>query len=84
MSRSDSRLRAIAENPSVTPATRITVALIDRAATDLQATHDRTQLSKTDIVNRAISLYEFVNAEQNAGGELILRRDGNDYIIKLL
>ena len=84
MSRSESRLRAITENSSVTPASRITVALIDRAAADLQATHDRTQLSKTDIVNRAVSLYEFIDAELTAGANLIVRRDGNDYIIKLL
>ena len=84
MARGESRLRAIAENSPVTPATRITVALIDRSAADLQTIHERTQLSKTDIVNRAISLYEFIDAEVNAGSELIIRRDGNDYFIKLL
>lgn len=84
MSRGDSRLRAIAENSPPPPATRITVALVDRAAADLQAVHDRTQLSKTNIVNRAISLYEFIDAEMNAGSELVIRRDGNDYIVKLL
>ena len=68
------------------PATvdRITVSLIAKAATELQLTHDRTGLSKTDIVNRAISLYEFVDAEQGAGADLIVRRDGKDHIIKLL
>jgi hypothetical protein len=41
-------------------------------------------MSKTDIVNRAVSLYEFVEAEMSAGAELIVRRDGEDYIVKLL
>jgi len=41
-------------------------------------------LSKTDIVNRAISLYELIDAEVNAEAELIVRRDGQDHIIKLL
>lgn len=84
MSRGESRLRAVTENSSVTPASRITVALVDRAATDLQTTHERTQLSKTDIVNRAISLYEFIDAELGKGADLIIRRDGHDSIIKLL
>jgi hypothetical protein len=68
------------------PATvdRITVALVARAAADLQATQDRTGLSKTDIVNRAISLYEFIDTELNDGGELIVRRDGKEHLIKLL
>ena len=63
---------------------RITVALVRKAATDLEITQDRTGLSKTDIVNRAISLYEFVDAELSADAELIVRRNGKEHIIKLL
>jgi hypothetical protein len=63
---------------------RVTVALVPKAAVDLQIVHDRTGLSKTDIVNRAISLYEFVDAELAGGAELIVRRDGSDYFVKLL
>ena len=63
---------------------RITVALVPKAAKELQLLQDRTGLSKTDIVNRAISLYEFVDAEQGAGADLIVRRDGKEHIIKLL
>lgn len=52
---------------------RITVALIPRAAEDLQNLQDKTGLSKTDLVNRAISLYEFIEAERSAGRELLVR-----------
>lgn len=52
---------------------RITVALIPKAGADLQALQDRTGLSKTDIVNRAISLYEFFDAQIRAGNDLFLR-----------
>jgi hypothetical protein len=62
----------------------ITVALVVKAADDLQLTRERTNLSKTDIVNRALSLYEFVDAELRAGAELIVRRDGEDYHVKLM
>jgi hypothetical protein len=63
---------------------RITVPLIEKAAEDLRITHDRTGLSRTDIVNRAISLYEFIDAELRAHTELIVRRNGKDHVIKLL
>ncbi|GLY91089.1 hypothetical protein [Actinoallomurus iriomotensis] len=64
---------------------RITVSLIAKAAEHLEQTRERTKLSKTDIVNRAISLYEFIDAELSAGGELTLRRtDGTSHLIKLL
>ena len=84
MSRNGSKLPADPDNPPVATAGRITVALVDKAANDLQVTHARTSLSKTDIVNRALSLYEFIDAELSAGAELIVRRDGKDHFIKLL
>jgi hypothetical protein len=71
--------------PSPAPVVdRITVALIPRAAGDLQNVQDRTGMSKTDIVNRAITLYEFIDAELAAGSELIICRDGTNHIVKLL
>jgi hypothetical protein len=84
MSRNASRAPASADNPSATPADRITVTLIPKVAAELQVIHDRTGLSKTDIVNRAITLYEFVDAELSAGAELIVRGDGESHRIKLI
>jgi hypothetical protein len=54
-------------------ADRITVALIPRAAEDLQRLQDRTGLSKTDIANRAITLYEFIDAQLREGRDLLIR-----------
>jgi len=45
------------------PAERITVSLIPKAVADLQRLQDRTGLSKTNLVNRAIMLYEFVDRQ---------------------
>lgn len=56
-----------------TLADRITVALIPQAAGDLQQLQDRTGLSKTDIVNRAISLYDFINTQLREGRDLLIR-----------
>ena len=52
---------------------RITIALIPKAGQDLQRLQDRTDLSKTDIVNRAITLYEFFDARQRDGHDVLLR-----------
>jgi hypothetical protein len=62
----------------------ITVVLVAKAAADLKITQERSHLSTTDIVNRALSLYEFVDAELKAGAELIIRRDGQAYQVELM
>jgi hypothetical protein len=55
------------------PPDRITVALIPKAADELLRLQDRTRLSKTDVVNRAITLYEFVDERTRAGQEILIR-----------
>jgi glycosyltransferase A (GT-A) superfamily protein (DUF2064 family) len=72
-----------AQNPPQT-VTRITVALVAKAAADLRRTLARTHLSQTDVVNRALSLYEFVDSEMSSGAELIVRRDGEEHHVVLL
>jgi hypothetical protein len=52
---------------------RITVTLIPKAGGDLQHLQDRTSLSKTDLVNRAITLYEFIDAQLREGRDLLIR-----------
>jgi hypothetical protein len=52
---------------------RITVALIPKVSEDLQHLQDRTNLSKTDIANRAITLYEFIEAQLRAGKDILIR-----------
>ena len=48
---------ASAKAPALPPISeRITVALVPKAAEDLERTKERTHLSKTDIVNSAKSL----------------------------
>jgi hypothetical protein len=54
-------------------AERITVALIPQAAEDLRRLLDRTSLSRTDITNRAITLYEFIDGQIRKGRDVLLR-----------
>lgn len=39
----------------------------------MQQTLERTGLSKTDIINRAVSLFEFIDARLSRGAELLIR-----------
>ena len=75
---------AQADKPTV--ADRITVALVSKAAADLAELQKRTGLSKTDVVNRAISLYEFVDAQIKDGNDLLVRdpRTKETQLVRLL
>jgi hypothetical protein len=55
------------------PAEPITVALISKVMEDLKLLQDRTDLSRTDIANRAITLYEFIDGQLRAGREVLIR-----------
>ena len=65
---------------------RITVALIPQAAEDLQRLQERTSLSKTDLVNRAITLYEFIDAQNRASRDILIRDTtrGETQVVRLL
>ena len=67
-------------------AERITVALIPQSADDLQHLLDKTGLSKTDLVNRAITLYEFIDSQLRGGQDLILRdrKTGETQLVRFL
>jgi hypothetical protein len=67
-------------------AERITVALIPKAGEDLQRLQERTSLSKTDLANRAIILYEFIDAQLRAGRDLLVRdsQSGETQLVKIL
>lgn len=67
---------AATERPAVTE--RITVALVRKAGEDLETLQERTGLSKTDIVNRAISLYEFIESQMAAEKQLLIKDPKTD------
>jgi hypothetical protein len=63
----------------------ITVTLIPKAEDDLRRLQKRTNLSKTDLANRAITSYEFLDAQMRAGHDLIVRdnRTGETKVVWL-
>jgi hypothetical protein len=67
-------------------AERITVALVPKVGEELQRLQDRTSLSKTDITNRAITLYEFIDTQLREGRDVLIRDNetGETQIVRLL
>lgn len=64
---------------------RVNVTLIQSAADALQALRDRTGLKKVDIVNRAVQIFEFVDAEMRAGNDVLIQSpDGDVQRVKIL
>ena len=51
----------------------VAVALISKVESDLQKLRDRTGLSRTDIINRAITLYEFIDEQLSAGNQVHIK-----------
>ena len=65
---------------------RVTVALIPAAEGDLRRLQERTGLSMTDLVNRAITTYAFFDAHQRAGREILARdnKTGETLLVRFL
>jgi hypothetical protein len=51
----------------------ITVALIPPVADQLRCLQKNTQLSATDLTNRAITSYAFLDEQMRAGNDLMVR-----------
>lgn len=62
------------------PGERMTVVLIPAVSEDLRRLHRRTKLSTTDLTNRAITLYEFFDAQLRDGNDLMVRNGGTGRI----
>jgi hypothetical protein len=84
--RADSKTRRGEDEGQRLSGERITVALIAKAAEDLQRLQSATGLSKTDIVNRSISLYDFLQTQMDANNDIIVRdkTTGETQIVRFL
>jgi len=56
---------------------RITVNLVERASRSLELTASLTDLSKTDVVNRALQLYAYLEFEESIGNQVLIREASN-------
>ncbi|MDQ2873984.1 MAG: hypothetical protein M3Y33_03870 [Actinomycetota bacterium] len=62
---------------------RMTVNLIPKAAEALGTAAAREGLSKTDTVNRALQLYDYVTGLTAAGAEVLIRTPGSAELTSL-
>jgi hypothetical protein len=53
---------------------RTSVILIPRAQLALDLTAERMGLSKTDVINRALQAYAFLEEEMTTGAKVLVRR----------
>ena len=66
-------------------AERITIGLLPKTAKQLEDMKTSTGMSKADIVNRAITLYEYVTSSIEAGDSILIRRaDGQLEQLRLI
>jgi hypothetical protein len=63
---------------------RITIGLLPKVSDDLQRLQDMTSMSKTDIVNRAVTMYEFIEDQLRAGRDLLIRDSETQEIHKVM
>jgi hypothetical protein len=62
----------------------MSVALIADAVDALNKLTDRTGFKKVDIINRALSVYEFFEAELRAGNDIVVRDpEGGEQRVKI-
>lgn len=64
---------------------RISVSLVRESVDALAKIQERTGLKKVDAVNRALMIYEFIDAELRSGNDIIVRdADGRDQVVKFI
>ena len=64
----------------------VTVQLIPKVEEDLRELQRTTGLSRVDLVNRAITLYRFIDDQTRGNGDLLIRDKSSHetHIVKLL
>jgi hypothetical protein len=63
---------------------RTTVTLIPKAQEALDRTADRLGLSKTDVMNRALTAYAFLEEEWSAGAKILVRHGDDTKEVRFL
>lgn len=70
---------------SGTPNARITVSLIPKAEDALTELHNTTGMSKSDLVNRSIQAYNFLQTVEASQGQILIHRpDGKTEHVQFL
>ena len=66
-------------------AERVTVSLLHDASAAMARIRLRTGLTKTDIINRALVLYDFIDDETRKGKQMLLRdEEGYQELVRIV
>lgn len=64
---------------------RVTVNLITKSSDSLDRLASRSGMSKTDVINRALQLYDFIDTEIATGKQILIRSgDDDDQVLRLI
>ena len=63
---------------------RITIALIPKAQEALDTLTGRSGLSKTDVINRALQAYAFLEDQAAGGAKILVQRGRNTEEVRFL
>lgn len=77
-------MSAAAAAKSTEPTGRVNVVLVPAAARAIAQLVERTGMKKVDVVNRALQIFEFLDAEGRTGMDLILRGSGSEQRVRFL
>ncbi|MGI5402247.1 hypothetical protein ACQEVG_22945 [Streptomyces sp. CA-135486] len=62
-----------ASPPQTTASERYSVTLVPPAVKAIAELTERSGLSKTDVINRAVQIYAYLEAQKDEGRDLLLR-----------
>lgn len=62
---------------------RVTVNLVTRAVTALNSIVAQTGVSKTDAINKALQVYDYVQDHQSRGGAIYVREPDSNELVRL-
>ena len=72
-------------NAHMAELTRVTVNLTEKSSRALDWLSDVTSLNRTDIINRSVQLYQYIQSATITDAELYIKRpDGRIELIKIL
>ena len=60
-------------NPAHQQNEQVSIILTAKVAEELRRLQARTGLSQADIINRAVTLYDFVDEQLSRGNQLVIR-----------
>ena len=63
---------------------KVSISLTERAAEVVERWAEEQHLTLSEVVRRALSLYDLIESEQKDGADILLRKEGETEKLRLL